>query len=186
MEHTPVILSILICSLESRLKYLNGLLQKIDLQIDESGENIEVICETDRGESSIGTKRNSLIAKASGEYVCFIDDDDDISDDYIKCIVGALKSKPDCVGIEGKLISLSGESIFRHSIQFQGWYTGSDAYYRTPNHLNPVKRNIAVMVGFPISNFGEDHWYSNGLRQALKTEEYIGHPIYFYNKVEQI
>ncbi len=188
MEQSKVILSILMCSLKEREKLFAFIHAKIFDQIlnffNREGKIIEFIYEIDNGEMTIGEKRNKLLLRAQGEYICFVDDDDDVSDDYIESIMNALETKPDCVGIEGILKCKSGDLIFRHSIQFQCWYTGIDAFYRTPNHLNPVKRKIALNVCFPSKNFGEDQHYSDGIKRQLKTEKYIDHPIYFYNKSE--
>jgi cellulose synthase/poly-beta-1,6-N-acetylglucosamine synthase-like glycosyltransferase len=182
MEHSPII-SILICTLENRKDSFNFIYNKLKNQSIEFENKVEIIFKSDNGEMTIGTKRNSLLFDAKGEYICFVDDDDDVSDDYIKSIINALKDKPDCVGIEGIIKINNKDIIFRHSIQFQAWYTGIDGYYRTPNHLNPVKREISLKVCFPFNiSFGEDQIYSDGIKHYIKNEKYINYPIYFYKK----
>ena len=57
---------------------------------------------------------------------------------------------------------------------------GHKFYLRYPNHLNPVKREYALKVGFPEISMGEDKSYSQRILQYLNTEEYIEEPIYFY------
>lgn len=183
MEYTTMILSVLICSLKDRKESFTFIYNKL-IEQSKKYDLIEIIYEVDNGEITIGEKRNNLLLKAKGEYICFVDDDDDVSDDYIESIINALKRNPDCIGIEGILKCKTGDLLFRHSIQFQCWYTGIDAFYRTPNHLNPIKKRIALNVFFPNKNFGEDQHYSDGIKRQLKTEEYINHPIYFYNKPE--
>lgn len=185
MEHSSIILSILICSLEERKKELGFIFEKLLHQRLSYASKIEVLIESDNREITIGEKRNILLSRAQGEYICFVDDDDDISNDYIESIMKALESKPDCVGIEGTIDYMGIKGIFKHSRQFQSWYTGPDAFYRTPNHLNPVKREIALRIGFPPQSFGEDQIYSNGIKRMLKTEVYINHPIYFYKKEKE-
>ena len=179
MEHPQ--LSILICHLKNRGEIFKILHEKLTKQITTPG-SVEIIVAEDNGDISIGAKRNKLLSWAIGDYVAFVDDDDDVSDDYVSSILSAVVTSPDCVGIEGILKSNFGDMLFRHSIQFQGWYTGVDAFYRTPNHLNPVKRGIAQSIIFPDIQFGEDQRYSDYLQKMLKTEIYIGHPIYFYRK----
>ena len=44
---------------------------------------VEVLTELDDGTRSIGEKRNALVESAGGEYVCFVDDDDMVSSDYV-------------------------------------------------------------------------------------------------------
>jgi glycosyltransferase involved in cell wall biosynthesis len=163
---------------------LDGLIAKLSGQCKDK---VEILVDADNGEKTIGKKRNDLVASACGEYVVFVDDDDDVSDDYAPKILFALRTRPDCVGMEG-IITIGGESsIFKHSIEYCGWYTGIDGYYRTPNHLNPIKRSIALAVGFPSSvQFGEDQRYSEAIIKHLKTEKYIEGPIYFYKCTKKL
>lgn len=170
----------MICHLFSRAEQLSRLLAKLNSMA--VGKPVEVLYNGDNGELTVGKKRNALLAQASGRYVAFVDDDDDVSDDYVDSILAAVNEGPDCVGIDGMLCLKQGNIMFRHSIEYQGWYNGVDAFYRTPNHLNPVKREIALEVLFPEISNGEDRVYSDTLRRRLKTEIYIDHPIYFYKK----
>jgi cellulose synthase/poly-beta-1,6-N-acetylglucosamine synthase-like glycosyltransferase len=164
--------------LNERTESLKKLLDKLESQA--IGLPVQILVEGDNGEMSIGAKRNKLLFAAKGDYVSYVDDDDMVSDDYIPAILSALETKPDCVGIEGMMHTNLGIAKFKHSIEFQGWYTGADAYYRTPNHLNPIKKSIAQSIAFPDQMFGEDQRFSEALRRALRTEVYIDHPIYFY------
>ncbi len=180
MERPEIVLSILICHIFNRKDQLAKLL--VRLAAMANGKPVEVLHLGDNGEMAIGAKRNELLFMARGKYVSFVDDDDDVSDDYVEAILKAVEGDPDCVGIEGMLCTPQGNMLFKHSIEFQGWYTGGDAFYRTPNHLNPVRRSMALEVLFPEIGNGEDRVYSDALRRRLKTETYIEHPIYFYKK----
>jgi glycosyltransferase involved in cell wall biosynthesis len=141
-----------------------------------------IIIEKDAGQMPIGEKRNLLLDRAEGEYIAYVDDDDLISEDYVKSILDAMADKPDCVGMEGLLVASNAQLLFKHSIQFAGWYQAGDVYYRTPNHLNPIRAELARLVGFDASSsHGEDEDYSKEIRQYLRTEKYIDHPIYYYN-----
>lgn len=171
-----------------RRDHLNRLLHCLQYQITpEFDKRVQVVVEGDDGQLSIGKKRNLLLEKAVGEYSAFVDDDDLVSDDYINEIFKATESAPDCVGMEGifSVPQKQYSAIFKHSIEYQGWYTGPDAYYRTPNHLNPIKTDLAKKIGFPEVYNGEDRIFSETIHRLLKTEVYIDHPIYFYEKVFQ-
>jgi glycosyltransferase involved in cell wall biosynthesis len=173
-----LILSILICTLPRRNDKLRRLLDILLPQVDE---RIGIV-QNDLQTLTIGAKRNALINESSGEYVCFMDDDDLITKDYVSKVMEALKSKPDCVGIQGVMLT-NGicPRRFFHTIEVDKWYTNGCEYYRTPNHLNPIKRSIAKQVMFnEFSSFGEDKEYSSGIRSLVKTEVMIDDPIYYY------
>lgn len=184
------LLSILICGLEERKDKLDKLIETLRQMIGNLP--VEVLSLVDNRQMPTGEKRNKLIEMASGEYITFVDDDDNVSPDYVSLICAALSNKPDCVGIRGILyfnpptVDQLGrelkENQFVHSIDCPGWYTGLDGvYYRSPNHLNPVKRSIALETKFnPFLYIGEDIDYSNRISPLLKTEERIDEPIYFY------
>lgn len=174
-------LSILICSLHTRAHFLARLLAKLGPQ---TSKDVEIITDVDGGEKTIGKKRNDLLDKAVGDYVAFIDDDDLISDDYISKIINAITNNPDCCGIEG-IMTVNGHhpKKFIHSIKYDKWFEQSNIYYRSPNHLSPVKRSIATTIRFPEINFGEDKEYSKGIQPLIKTESYINGPIYFYEYI---
>jgi hypothetical protein len=187
-----ITLSILICHLEDRVQEIGRLIQILVPQVTE---RVEYLIETDKGEMSVGQKRNKLIQRAQGEYVAFVDDDDTVSCDYVSKILSAIDkyrenhggTSPDCIGLEGEMFYENRAKFnFKHSIQFAGWYTGGDAFIRTPNHLNPVLRRIAVLVPFPEKFRGEDQSYSHAIKRLLKTEQYIRGPIYKYNYTEKV
>ena len=179
-------LSILICYMKSRTKILERLINVLNPQLTDE---VEVIIDTDQGEKTIGKKRDDLLRKAKGEYLSFVDDDDLISPNYVSLILKAIESKPDVVGIN--LIMTVDKVIEErsfHSIKYDRWWDEPDPdkpwlkrYYRNPNHLNPVKREIALQVGFKHNLSGtEDKVYSDSIKQYLKTEEYIEEPIYYF------
>jgi len=175
------LLSILICTINGREKQLKILMDKLKKQYTD---DVEILICKDNCERHIGEKRNELVSNAIGQYVCFIDDDDDVSDDYINEILRVAKYGKDCIGIEG-IMTTNGRSAknFKHSIKYKQWAVTSDGeYVRYPNHLNPIKRSIVNQVMFnPKMSNGEDKDFSDRIRDKLKNEVYINHPIYFYN-----
>jgi hypothetical protein len=97
------VLSILICSLEKRKKQLNSLLKEINKQIFLCNADavVELLVEVDNKEITTGKKRNNLLKKASGKYICFIDDDDKIYENYLKLILKSIESDADCIATSG-------------------------------------------------------------------------------------
>lgn len=181
-------LSILICSLKTRKRFLDNLIKILKPQLQP---NVEIIINTDNKELSIGTKRNQLLDAATAinsEFIAFIDDDDRVHPQYVKKILTAISSTPApvCIGMEGEIrIDRSKPKIFIHSNRYDHWFEENNKYFRCCNHLNPIKTELAMQVRFPEINMGEDHDYSNRLAALLKdkVEKYIDGPIYYYDYV---
>lgn len=146
----------------------------------------ELLIELDNKEKTIGHKRNNLLGAASGEYIAFVDDDDLVSATYVSQILASCRHHPDCIGFRVKRLvdgKMHGEAI--HSLTVDKWETVSQGklrfFRRTPNHLNPVKRSLASIVGFQDISIGEDADYAHRLRPLLKTEHFIDDYLYEYH-----
>ncbi len=178
-------LSVLICTLTKRKALFDVLVAELNRQRkDYQLENeVEVLSECDEGQLRIGAKRNLLLDRAIGDYVCSIDDDDWVDAEYLFKIIEALKSDPDCVQLIG-MMNTDGynQTRFEHSILHPTYYQHNDIYYRYPNHLNPIKREIAQQFKFPEEDFGEDTNWATQIRDSglLQREEKIDKVIYHY------
>jgi glycosyltransferase involved in cell wall biosynthesis len=139
--------------------------------------------------TSIGQKRNSLLALSKKDYVAFIDDDDLVSEDYISILLNSIQEFPDCVSLNG-IITTDGtdEHKFIHSLKYKMYSENKDLkeYYRPPNHLNCIKSSIAKQVSFIHKNYGEDTDWALELmsKNILKTEKTISQVIYFYQYIK--
>lgn len=176
-------LSILICTLPSRKELFKSLWDSLFSQITTEVE----LLSWDTESASIGAKRNALLGWAKGEYVAFVDDDDDVSENYISLLMEGINKGVDCCSLKG-IYTVDGDidGIFEHSLKYKEWKTtGNDngvKYERYPNHLNCIKASIAKQFKFPEKNHGEDYDWSKKLHDSglLKIEHYIEQPIYFY------
>lgn len=180
-----MLLSILICTVNKRYKVFSRLYQQITKQLVPG---VECIVECDNGENSTGKKRNLLKSRANGEYIVFVDDDDHISKNYIKNILKALQDKPDAVGITG---------IYTHDYTFKKRFicSNQNKYWlfddpkqvvRPINHINPVKRQLALQASFPEVYYGEDRFYSDTLKKLVKTEIMAESSLYWYDYRPQL
>lgn len=181
-----MILSVLICSLYKRSGLLSSLMREVQKQTTEcgAGSEVELLVEIDAGELSTGVKRKKLLEKATGRYVIYIDDDDEIYSYYIKELLEAAKSGSDCFAING-IMTTNGDNLisWRLSKNYQNETineNGVNLYLRHTNHITAVKRDIALQSGFPDLSCGEDKGYSEGLRGLLQTECVIIPPMYHY------
>lgn len=172
-------LTILIATMPVRKWKFNRLLNILDAQMPDNG-SVEVLWD-DSMEYNIGVKRNKLLERAGGDYVVFIDDDDVVSGNYIRKILSATEGNPDCIGISGTITTNGKDEKQWHiSKEYGTWYEKNNVYYRTPNHISPVKREIALKIRFPEISFGEDAVYSRNIHPHLVTENIVNGNIYKY------
>jgi glycosyltransferase involved in cell wall biosynthesis len=179
------ILSILICHLPERTEFLNKLLFRLRLQVLRTP--VEIIVASHGRGISIGRKRNILVDASTGKYVAFIDDDDMVAFSYVSNILEAVRNGVDCIGITGKYLEKNKPDwSFRHSITVGWWCKDKQLriYYRSPNHLNPIKRELVAQCQFPEISFGEDKVFSDAIKPLLRTERFIEEPIYYYHYVK--
>lgn len=174
-------LSILICTIPERKSSFNKLYAKIINQT--LNKDVEVLYnDLARGAITIGEKRNILLNESKGRYICYVDDDDDVSDDYIEQILNAIKEKPDCVGFEIEC-NMDGKIYLAASSIKYNWEENKYKYkyVRSIYHKTPVLRSIALKAMFPDKSFGEDYEYSMRIKSDLKKEVFINKVLYFYN-----
>jgi len=179
-------LSICICHFDSqeRNMSLKKLWNELNNQIERNNVNdkVKILIETDKGQLSVGNKRNSLINKCSTDYIAFIDDDDMISEDYIEQIFRTLNSEEDLDIlfikinhiIDGKL-----NKVIIPSINIEN-EINSTQFTKNYFHLCPHKLSISKKVLFLNMSFAEDKEYSNRLSLHINKSKYIDNPIYIY------
>ena len=181
-----MILSICICSLDDRLPMLAILLRHLQAQIDKYPGQAEVVVETDNRKITTGEKRNILYARARGKYVCSIDDDDWVSNDYVSEIMEALKTEPDAIAMHGTMTTNSGNPLTWFISAYNPYAevkkNGRTHYLRFTNHLSPVKKEIAIQFPFPHQNHEEDYIFAKAMHDShlIKTEVIIHKNIYEY------
>jgi len=188
VEESKYALSVGIVSLKKREDLLNRLLSRMkDKTPPEIMERVEVLINVDEGAKPVGQKRNEILSRATGKFICFIDDDDLVSENYLTTMVHAIDSTPklDCIGFTGMFYNDDQpKMMFKHANMYRGNYKDSDGtQYRPANHLNPVRTEIAKKIGFPEKNFGEDADYSDKLlTSGLINDEIIvdGEVMYHY------
>jgi len=183
-----MILSLLIPTIADRREMFENIYSILKTQIlkNQNKNKIEIL--VDNSNNTIGAKRNNLLEKSKGEYIAFIDDDDEVSSDYIDSLMNAIKQKPDCVSLRG-VITWNGSNpeLFEHSVKYSAYATTTNEikYERYPNHLNCIKSSIAKQFKFKEINFGEDTDWATQIFQSglLKKEVYIDKVLYHYKYI---
>jgi hypothetical protein len=69
-----------------------------------ANEEVEFISYIDSGEETSGYKRQQLLNTATGRYVCFIDDDDKLSDYYLPCLLRGTKTEADVITFKLQMV----------------------------------------------------------------------------------
>ena len=175
-------LSILIPTLPARIDSYANLIKALNKQITENNliNRVQILSFCDTKEISVGEKRNILLNKSCGRYVCFIDDDDLIASDYIIKIINAIQSNADVITFCGDYVENTLRTPFSISMVHRGNFNHPNIFFRLPNHLCPVKREIALSCQFTDKNFGEDSDYSERINKYVKNEFHIQDKLYFY------
>lgn len=181
------LLSVLIPTLESRRHSFETLRQKLQDQIQHHAldAEVEILSFEDHGDLSIGSKRNALLDRASGSFVVFIDDDDDVSDEYLRLITGAIREHPeiDCIGIRGQ-ITFRGRHphMLVYSLRYDEYRTEKGIYVRPPQHITPIRRDIALRYRFADTSYSEDYDWALSMRRqgALRNEYFLDEVLYYY------
>ena len=185
-----IVLSVGILTLTNRDHFFQRLMNHLYNIVGQWAKSIEFVVAKDNKQKTVGEKRNEVLDKANGKYVCFIDDDDLVDQNYFNWIMQVLLEHPDAdaIGFNG-LYYVSGNPVLRfsHSSSHNGHRRaenekGETIQLRPINHLNPVRTEIAREIRFPEKSFGEDSDYCDRLfaSNKLKKEVFVDQTLYHY------
>jgi hypothetical protein len=183
--------TVLVATIPGREQKLQSLLTSIREKVSRIAPEIrlEICLDFDNRESSIGDKRQRLLHRAAGKYLCFIDDDDDITDAYVEDVRAMMQGNFQTMRLRGKMIDY--EFVHSTSVKLSDPMATKDTFQRPPNHLNPMLADIAKLIPFKSATYGEDlDWTINLCRAGFLQTEYRHedpHRIhYLYNVSEPI
>ncbi len=183
---TRILLSVCVCSIFTRSHYLARLMACLSPQLVAGTEFLLAV---DAGQESIGQKRQRLLESSRGEYHLSVDDDDLLAPDAIKRILMAINRNPkaDAICYKSKRYEngvFEADCIYSTRYASNGGSSiqanGVKCYERWPYHVNPIKREHALKIGFPNKDHGEDTDFANRLRPLIQVEEFIDDYLYFY------
>jgi len=181
-------LQILIPTLVNRREMFNELHEELVKQIKKNKleQEVGIARYEDNGEVHIGVKRNALIENSPAEYVCFLDDDDWIDPNYVYIQHYGASQDMDCAELRG-IYTQDGNfpTPFIHSIKYNRYFGKSGCFYRPPNHLNVIRKELILPYKFAEVSFGEDTDWAMRICNAgiLRSQVTIQKPIYFYRYV---
>ena len=194
-------LSILILSIPSRIHFLKPLMEKLENQIGER-EDVEIISLMDNKSLGISEKRNELMKIARGSHLAWIDDDDDVADNYVSKLTETITINPnvDVISfdqmcfLEGKEARVFAEMGNPHEdVVFDYTSMRYKDTLRPPYHWCVWKTSLAASESFrnPHSNkgvqIGEDLDWLTRLYPKVEESIYLqGHYLHIYRYSTEI
>lgn len=193
-----MILSILIPSIPERRNKLTALLDDLYTQVTALNAthptlgSVEILIDDSAkfldGGLSIGGKRDLLLQRASGKYLCFLDDDDDITPNYIETLVRLCNEGQDIITfrtlikndhywglIDMQLATATNTEVSPH---------GNIA--RTPWHICPVLSEHAKSEPFNHDkNHNEDWDWMTRVLKRVNSESHSDMILTQYNHSEK-
>jgi glycosyltransferase involved in cell wall biosynthesis len=177
-------LSVLIPSIPSRISKAMKLYNRIAKQCE--GMDVEILIFIDNKKRSIGYKRDALVQIARGRYCAFVDDDDDVSDNYISCIIDKIdEADYDVISIntlaiiEGKKCKILAD-VSHENEELQMVKDRYKPCKRKPFHTSVWKTEIAQSERFKDVGYGEDWDWVSRLLPKIKTSCSINQFLYRY------
>lgn len=188
------VLSILIPSIPERIEKFTGLKREIMTQINYIYEvhpalgSVQVVTNLSKsfkdGGPSIGRKRQTLIERASGKYLCFLDDDESVAPNYVETILRLIyDDDPDVVCFRSIAKMDNFWTIIDMSLKNKEneQATPDNIVNRLPWHICPVRSEFAKKEIFNDSNYGEDWQWFERVLKLCKMEVKSNAVIHQYN-----
>jgi glycosyltransferase involved in cell wall biosynthesis len=171
-------LSILIPALDKRDS--KKLIDNLNDQVSRY-EEVELIVESDDGSMTSGEKRNNLTSLAKGEYICFVDDDDQVKPTYVQDILDNIyETSADVITFNLRFIK---DKTPREVWQFGLWPNQRRKKRMCANHLCAWKKSIATRVAWcnELGNWDDHLWFEPIFYAGLaKTVKHIPKILYDY------
>jgi hypothetical protein len=162
-------------------RYLEPLFSKLMGQVGNE-KDVEIIALMDNKMMSIGRKKTLLFSMASGKYACLIDDDDDVTDDFVATLRSVINDQLDV-----DVICYDQEA----DINGKKWLVKSNLNHnrkhpfdqlQVDQHGNPVpckrppwqwcawKTSFIKNIPFGDSNWAEDAAFTLAAVEAAKSQ----------------
>lgn len=191
-----IILSILIPSIPERRQQLTNLLTELYTQVLNLNRNhpslgsVEILVDDSikftEGGLSIGGKRELLKQRAEGKYLCYLDDDDYPTPNYIETLVRLCNDGNDIVTFRTLIKNDHYWAIIDmdlntgHNIEV----SPHGITNRTPWHICPVLSSIAKNEAFIDMNHNEDWTWMERVLKNVSTQSHSDMILTQYNHSE--
>lgn len=190
-----VMLSVLIPSIPSRADKLAKLTQELERQKVHTYAtcghlglgDLEVVVDDSagfmEGGLSIGKKREALVKRANGRYLNFLDDDDNISPNYIETLLKMCNTNADVCTFRAFVKLNEGWGLVDMSLkyQFNEQFTPEYTVRRKAWHTCPIKSEFAKLYDFKDINSAEDFEWTERVLTHCVTETHTEQILFEYN-----
>lgn len=206
--------SILISAIPERFHSVHPLLLSLlEKQSVARMPEIELIYLMDNRRRPVGAKRNDLLSIARGEYISFVDDDDEVSPEYVKQIHKAIlltrksDSQADVICFPQRATLHPANVTHECTYSLAHWKDREPDKRRQlapahdgegkvlantlnwtgpPAHTMIWRRELVKDIRFEEKNFGEDSLWVDAACEKAKAEVRIeGSPLYYYKFSEE-
>jgi glycosyltransferase involved in cell wall biosynthesis len=184
--------SILVPTIPSRTKFLMPLVEKLQAQIKD--HPVEIVAVLDNKKRSIGLKRDALVQIALGDYLAFVDDDDEVADDYVDSILKMIEDKPGVDVITFKQwVTINGGNPF--TVDFRVGFENEQAHQiddiwqniqRSPFHVCVWRRKLCQKFSFADASYGEDWHWAKRVLEEVQSASHIDKHLHFYRYSDAI
>lgn len=187
------ILSVLIATIPERkemyTKLVNELwrqrdiLEKIHPSLGDVSFSVDESKSFMNGGLSIGKKRQALVEKARGKYLCFLDDDEDIAPNYLETIVRLCQLDCDVVTFRSVAKMDNYWAVIDMSLKNNEdeEATPDRIVKRRPWHINAIRTSFALLYEFPDVNDSEDALWMRNIIYHLESEAHTDAILHQYN-----
>jgi glycosyltransferase involved in cell wall biosynthesis len=128
-----------------------------------------------------GAKRQALLDIAKGDYFAYVDDDDDVMDDYVSELIKSIESGADVITFRQKAIynGLESEVVFGINNQ-DGPFTPGGITIRAPWHICAWRREKVAGCVFGNLAYNEDTVWCMQARKRIKTGFHVDKVLHIY------
>lgn len=157
-----------------------SLAELMDVLEPQLGDDAEVIIDDTPPPVSTGAKLNALYAKAQGDYVTQVADDDLVPEYYVEAIIEAAAADPDFIGWRQQMTHngvLQDPVIIRPDLPYEN---AGGEMRRSLCVTCPIRREIGASVKFPDRTYGEDRAWEHAVLPKVRTWTFIDRIMYHY------
>lgn len=186
-------LSILMCTTPERNEMFAKLFSEVHRQLEycqtfhETLGRVEILVDDSirflDGGLSVGKKREALLKRAEGEYLCYLDSDESISPDYLETMLRLCYQGQDVCTFRAMVKLSNFWALVDMSLKYKLNDQISPDYTvrRPPWHICAVKSKFAKKHHFPDINNAEDSNWMERVLTHCTTEAHTDRIIFQYN-----